>query len=163
MEAVRSRCPSTSRKNGSSASGFHEAVVPRRCSTLITFVALGSKAGLPPWGPHVRSAKGRHWSGRVVRWSSCAILLSLASSHHRAAHQGRREGRTARHKRKATGHRAGRASAQGGHAARNPFSFCNTIPSRTDIISRAYQVRKVPERPSSVWLNVSPTTTYAGE
>jgi hypothetical protein len=30
---------------------------------------------------------------------------------------------------------------------RSIFDFCNTIPPRTDIISRAYQVRKVPDVP----------------
>ena len=31
--------------------------------------------GLPPWGRTSASAECRHWSGRAVRWSSCAILL----------------------------------------------------------------------------------------
>ena len=36
---------------------------------------LRLKPGLPPWGRTPASAECRHWSGRAVRWSSCAILL----------------------------------------------------------------------------------------
>jgi len=36
---------------------------------------LWVKPGLPPWEPHVRFRECRHWSGRAVRCSSCAILL----------------------------------------------------------------------------------------
>ena len=37
------------------------------------------KPGLPPWWPHVRFRRVQHWSGRAVRWSSCAILLARFS------------------------------------------------------------------------------------
>ena len=40
---------------------------------------FGVKPGIPLWGRTSASAKCRHWSGRVVRWSGCAILLSLTS------------------------------------------------------------------------------------
>ena len=40
---------------------------------------LWGQTGFPTWGPQVRFRRVQTWSGRAVRWSSCAILLSPAT------------------------------------------------------------------------------------
>jgi hypothetical protein len=39
------------------------------------WTAPGPNPDFPLWGRTSASAECRHWSGRAVRWSSCAILL----------------------------------------------------------------------------------------
>ena len=55
------------------------------------------KPGPPPWGPTFASAECRHWSGRAVRWSSCAILLRrlvLLNHHHHSPYNAQQDGAT---------------------------------------------------------------------
>jgi hypothetical protein len=46
--------------------------------TSVPNARVGSKPGLPPWGPHVRFHRADMSAG-AVRWSSCAILQARFS------------------------------------------------------------------------------------
>ena len=46
-------------------------------SAAIRYSALRHDPGFLLGGRTSASAERRHWSGRAVRWSSCAILLSF--------------------------------------------------------------------------------------